>query len=210
MPYAVKAMPRPKSLTTTALAAAALAVVDRDGLDALSMRAVAAELGMGTMSLYRYVADREELEALAAELVLSTVDTSPPRRASWDEQVAVLVERLRAAVGEHPRAVPLTTAHRHRCPSALRWAEAVLGVLTRAGFDGAERAIALRALLGYVIGAIELEHRGPLDGPGTTAMAGLGEGFPLLAETAGAARGIDADEEFRRGLAVVLRGLRRG
>ncbi|MFT7839496.1 TetR/AcrR family transcriptional regulator C-terminal domain-containing protein [Saccharothrix sp. BKS2] len=209
MLYAVKEMPRPKSLTSTALAAAALAVVDREGLAALSMRAVAAELGVGTMSLYRYVADRGELEALAAEFVLSGVDTSPPPHALWDEQVAVLVERVRAAVGKHPNAVPLTTAHRHRCPSVLRWSEAVLGVLTRAGFGGTERAIALRTLLGYVIGAVELEHRGSLTGPGTAAMTGLGAEFPLLAETAAVAGGIDADEEFRRGLAVVLRGLRR-
>jgi AcrR family transcriptional regulator len=209
MLYAVKAMPRPKSLTTTALATAALAVVDREGLAALSMRAVAAELGVGTMSLYRYVSDRGELEALAVDLVLSEVDTSPPRRALWDEQLAVLVERARAAVGRHPNAVPLTMAHRHRCPSVLRWSEAVLGVLARAGFTGSERVVALRALLAYAIGAIELEHGGPLTGPGTAAMADLGREFPLLAETAAAAGGIDADEAFRRGLAVVLRGLRR-
>ncbi|QFZ16570.1 TetR/AcrR family transcriptional regulator C-terminal domain-containing protein [Saccharothrix syringae] len=202
-------MPRPKSLTTTALAAAALAVVDRDGLAALSMRAVAAELGVGTMSLYRYVADREELEALAVELMLSEVDVTTPRHALWDKQLAVLAERVRAAVGKHPNAVPLTMAHRHRSQGLLRWGEAVLAVLTRAGFTGTERAIALRALLSHVIGAIELEHGSPLSGAGTAAMAELGAEFPLMAETAAAARGIDADDEFRRGLGVVLRGLRR-
>lgn len=194
-------MPRPKSLTTIALATAALAVVDRDGLAALSMRAVAAELGVGTMSLYRYVADRDELEVLAAELVLSEVDVSPPRHALWDKQIAVLVERLRAAVGRRPAVVPLVTAHRHRCPSALRWSESVLGVLSRAGFTGAERAVALRALLGYVVGAVELEHRGPA--------AEADAEFPLLAETSRTAREIGPDDAFRRGLAVVLRGLRR-
>ncbi len=201
-------MPRPKSLTTTALAAATLAVLDRDGLAALSMRAVAAELRMGTMSLYRYVADRDELEALAVEHVLSGVDTVPPK-ALWDKQVAVLVERVRAAIGSHPNAVPLTMAHRHRCPSLLRWSESVLGVLTRAGFAGEQRAIALRALLSYVIGATELEHRSPLSGLGTDAMSAMGEHYPLLAETAASARTITPDVEFRRGLDVVLSGLRR-
>ncbi|MDU0295199.1 TetR/AcrR family transcriptional regulator C-terminal domain-containing protein, partial [Saccharothrix longispora] len=166
-------MPRPKSLTPTALAAAALAVVDRDGLAALSMRAVAAELGVGTMSLYRYVADRAELEALAAELVLSAVDVVPPRNALWDKQVLVLAERVREAVGRHPNAVPLTTAHRHRCPSATRWGEAVLEVLTAAGFTGVERAMALHALLGYLTGAIGLEHHGPSPGDWTGAVAGV-------------------------------------
>lgn len=202
-------MPRPKSLTPEALAAATLAVLDRDGLAALSMRAVAAELGMGTMSLYRYVADRGELEAMAVELVLSEVDVQPPKRALWDKQVVVLVERVRAAIGKHPNAVPLTMAHRHRCPSLMRWSEAVLEVLTRAGFSGEDRVIALRTLLGYLIGATELEHRGPLTGSGTAAMSGMGERYPLLAETAGTARHVTADVEFRRGLEVVLEGLKR-
>ncbi|MFJ6669871.1 TetR/AcrR family transcriptional regulator C-terminal domain-containing protein [Actinosynnema sp. NPDC091369] len=201
-------MPRPKSLTPAALAAATLAVLDRDGLAALSMRAVAAELGMGTMSLYRYVADRDELEALAVDHVLSGVDCTPPK-ALWDKQIAVLVERVRAAVAAHPNAVPLTTAHRHRCPSLLRWTESVLAVLTRAGFTGEQRVIAMRALVGYLIGSIELEHRGPLTGRGTDAMATMGEAFPLLAETAASARTITSDIEFRRGLDVVLSGLRR-
>lgn len=201
-------MPRPKSLTTAALAAATLAVLDRDGLAALSMRAVAAELGMGTMSLYRYVSDRDELEALAVEHVVSAVDTVPPK-ALWDKQIAVLVERVRTAVAAHPNAVPLTMAHRHRCPSLLRWAESVLGVLTRAGFTGEQRVIALRALLSYLIGAIETEHRSPLSGLGTDAMAGMEEAYPLLAETAATARTITRDIEFRRGLDVVLSGLRR-
>lgn len=202
-------MPRPKSLTQTALAVAALAVLDRDGLAALSMRAVAAELGVGTMSLYRYVADRGELEAAAVEHILSQVDVEPPKKALWDKQVAVLVERVRAAIARHPNAVPLTMSHRHRCPSLLRWGEAVLGVLTRAGFTGEERVIALRVVLGYLIGATEMEHRSPLAGEGTDAMTGLSEEYPLLAETAGVAGGIPADVEFRRGLEVVLSGLRR-
>ncbi|MEU4763405.1 TetR/AcrR family transcriptional regulator C-terminal domain-containing protein [Actinosynnema sp. NPDC023794] len=201
-------MPRPKSLTSSALAAATLAVLDRDGLAALSMRAVAAELGMGTMSLYRYVADREELEALAVEQVVSGVDTVPPK-ALWDKQLAVLVERVRAAIAAHPNAVPLTMAHRHRCPSLLRWAEAVLGVLTEAGFTGEQRVFALRALLSYLIGATETEHRSPLAGLGTDAMSRMGEEYPLLAETAATARTIPPDIEFRRGLDVVLSGLRR-
>jgi AcrR family transcriptional regulator len=201
-------MPRPKSLTTSALATATLTVLDRDGLAALSMRAVAKELGMGTMSLYRYVADRDELEALAVEHVVAAVDTAPPR-ALWDKQIAVLVERVRAAVAAHPNAVPLMMTHRHRSPSLLRWAEAVLGVLTNAGFTGEQRVIALRALLSYLIGAIETEHLSPLSGLGTDTMARMSETHPLLAETAATARTITPDLEFRRGLDVVLGGLRR-
>jgi AcrR family transcriptional regulator len=63
-------VPRPRSLTPDQLAVAALAVIDRDGLAGLTMRAVATQLGVSTMGLYRYVRDRRELEALVVELVL--------------------------------------------------------------------------------------------------------------------------------------------
>ncbi|MFI6507863.1 TetR/AcrR family transcriptional regulator [Streptosporangium sp. NPDC050855] len=202
-------MPRPRSLTQDQIAEAALAVIDRDGLPALSMRAVAAELGMSTMALYRYVDDRQELEGLVVELVLGGVDLSPPSGTSWRERIAVLVARMRDHVGAHPGAVPLTMTHRHRSLGILRWSEAVLGVLAEAGVEGRERVVALRGLLSYTIGAIQLEHLASLSGTGTTALAGLPRAeFPYTAETAGHARLVDADEEFHGGLDLLLRGIR--
>ncbi|MFU8853280.1 TetR/AcrR family transcriptional regulator [Micromonospora sp. SL1-18] len=201
-------MPRPRSLTPAQLADAALAVVDRDGLAALTMRAVGNELGMSTMALYRYVADREELEGLVVERVLDGVDVTPPDTGPWPDRIRVLVERIRSAVGAHPAVVPLFPAHRHRSPGVLRWAEAVLQVLTEAGFHGTRRVVALRGLLSYVIGAIQLEHLGPLSGAGTVAMARLPrDEFPHMAETARAARTVGPDEEFGGGLDILLRGL---
>lgn len=75
-------MPRPRSLTTADLATAALAVLDREGLPALTMRAVAKELGMATMALYRYVRDRDELEVLVADQVFAAIDTALPEEAT--------------------------------------------------------------------------------------------------------------------------------
>jgi AcrR family transcriptional regulator len=202
-------MPRPRSLTQDQIAAAALAVIDRDGLAALSMRVVAQELGVSTMALYRYVGDRQELEGLVVELVLGGVDVSPPSGTSWRERIAVLVGRMRDRVGAHPNVVPLTMTHRHRSAGVLRWSETVLGIFAEAGVEGPDRVIALRGLLSYVIGAIQLEHLGPLSGAGTVAITELSHAeFPHMAETAGHARLIGADEEFRGGLDLVLRGMR--
>ncbi|RZQ62842.1 TetR/AcrR family transcriptional regulator [Amycolatopsis suaedae] len=201
-------MPRPRSLTQAGIAAAALAVIDRDGLPALSMRAVATELGMGTMSLYRYVSDREELETWVVDHVLSGIDLEVPPRASWQRQLTVLAERLREAVAGHPATIPLLVARRHAAPSSVRWIEATLGAFTRAGFTGKERVIAQRTLVSYLLGALQSEHYGALSGAGTAAMAALpGDEFPLVAETAALARTVPAATEFRRGLTVVLRGL---
>nr|WP_051814571.1 TetR/AcrR family transcriptional regulator C-terminal domain-containing protein [Streptomyces iakyrus] len=175
----------------------------------MSMRSVAKELGMSTMALYRYVDDRAELERLVVDLVLETVDTEAPGPGGhWHDRIEVLVRRLRDAMAAHPEVVPLTVAHRHRSLVGLRWSESVLGVLAEAGFDGAQRVVALRGLLGYVIGAIQLEQLGPLSGEGTVAITELPpDAFPYMTETARDARKVSADGEFLGGLALLLRGL---
>lgn len=201
-------MPRPRSHTPDQLAAAALAVIDRDGLPGLSMRAVATELGISPMALYRYVRDREELEALVVALVLSGVDTTPPPPGPWPGRITVLACRLRDTMSAHPATLPLTLTHRHRSPGGLRWSETVLGVLTEAGIEAEERVLALRALIAYVIGATQLEHLGPLAGPGTTAIAELPpHEFPYMTATARDARSVTPDREFEGGLKLLLRGL---
>ncbi|MFG2021755.1 TetR/AcrR family transcriptional regulator [Actinomadura geliboluensis] len=201
-------MPRPRSLTTEKLAGAALVVIDRDGLAGLSMRAVAKELGMSTMALYRYVRDREELEGLVVDLVYAEVDPVPPEDGPWEERITAMALRLRDAFVAHAAIMPLTLAHRHASAGSLCWGEAVAAILAEAGITGRRGAIALRAVLAYVIGAIQLEHLGALSGEGTAAIAALPrEEFPHLTETARHGRRIGPDEEFRGGLAAVLRGL---
>lgn len=200
-------MPRQRSLTRAQIAAAALEIVDTDGLESLSMRTVARKLGIGAMSLYRYVADRDELEAMVVDLVLEAVDLRPPT-GSARHRIAVLAQRVREAAVRHPAVVPLVLAHRHRVPAALRWGEVVLGVLADAGCAGKRRVYAFRALLAYTFGALEVQHYSALSGPGTRALAELpADEFPRLSETAAAARGIGAGDEFRHGLEILLRGL---
>ena len=202
-------MPRPRSLTTDQLAAAAIAVTDRAGLAGLSMRTVAGELGLSTMGLYRYVTDREALERLVVDHVFDTVDTEPPPAPlPWDERITVLMSRVHAAFTAHPAVVGLTLVHRHRSPGALRWAESLLAVLSDAGFAEQRRAVALRALFAYLVGALQLEHLGPLAGTGTRALADLPPGeFPHTAANARIAQHISPGEEFLEGLRALLRGL---
>ncbi|MEV6053108.1 TetR/AcrR family transcriptional regulator [Streptomyces sp. NPDC052107] len=202
-------MPRSRSLTPDRLASAALAVLDRDGLAGLSMRTVARELGMSTMALYRYVADREELERLVVEFVLGAVDTeAPPTDLPWRERVEVMVRRLRDTLRTHPSVIPLSVAHRHHSRAVLRWSETVLGILTDAGFAGERRVVALRSLVAYVNGALQLAQLGSLSGAGTVAISALDpEEFPLMARTAADARRVGVEREFFGGLTVLLRGL---
>ncbi|GAB2961230.1 TetR/AcrR family transcriptional regulator C-terminal domain-containing protein [Amycolatopsis acidiphila] len=199
-------MPRPRSLNPAQLAAAALAVLDRDGLDGLSMRAVGKELGMSTMSLYRYVTDRGQLEELVVDLVLGLTEFELPDGTPY-ERLRILAERVREAVGAHSAVVPLLLIHRHKSIASRQWGEVVLGVLTDAGFTGRARVIAFRAYLSYVLGALQTGYHSPLAGAGTTALREQ-EHFAVLAETAHAAGQVSAEEEFREGLELLLRGFK--
>jgi AcrR family transcriptional regulator len=200
-------MPRARSLSTDAIAEAALAVIDDDGLAALSMRTVAGRLGVGAMSLYRYVSDRAELELWVVDAVLAGVDVRPPR-GSAAHRLAVLADRVRSAVAGHPGVIPLLLIHRHHAPATLRWGEAVLRVLTDAGLDGERRVVAFRAVVAQVFGALEVAHHSPLSGAGTVALTQLPpERFPLLTATAADAAQVSAEAEFRRGVDIVIRGL---
>jgi AcrR family transcriptional regulator len=201
-------MPRPRSLTSHAIAAAALRIVDRDGLTLLSMRTVAGELGVSAMALYRYVASREELETLVVEEVLRGVDLTAPPAQTWQMRLRSLAERARRAVGDHPAVVPLLLTRRHGSESSVRWGEAMMRALADGGFGGTLRALAFRALLSYILGAVQVEHFGALNGSGTAAIARLPpDQFPMLAETARHARRINPDREFVAGLEAVLAGL---
>jgi AcrR family transcriptional regulator len=197
-------VPRPRSLTPDAIAAAALAVLDEGG--SLSMRTVAAELGLSTMALYRYVEDRSGLERLIVDLLLSDVDVKPPARSGWRKQIAALLERTRSAVAAHPAAIPLTLAHRQDSDGVRRLGEAILTILAEAGFHERRRVIAFRTILAFLVGSLQTQSLGPLTGTATQALAAQ-DAYPMLADTARTARGINQQQEFQLGLDIILDGL---
>ncbi|WP_227997004.1 TetR/AcrR family transcriptional regulator [Nocardia australiensis] len=201
-------MPRPRSLTPTAIATAALAVIDRDGLSALTMRAVAKELHMATMSLYRYVSTRDELELLVVDLVLADIDISLPPSKDWRTRVTILLDRMRAAISAHSAVVPLVPRHRKSSPATLRWMNTMLSVLADAGFAGRDQVIAQRTVVAYLLGFLENEHYASISGAATAAIAQLPTtDYPFLIQTAALAHTMSADDEFRGGVEIVLRGL---
>jgi AcrR family transcriptional regulator len=201
-------VPRPRSLTDAEVAYAAISIIDRAGAGALTMRAVAAELGMATMSIYRYVASRQQLEELIAAVIFSEVDIDPPSGASWRDRLTALVVRLRDKVKDHPQVVPLGLPHRLTSARGLRLSETVLGILADAGFPPEQRDLANRSLMVYLIGSLQFEHAGQLSAGAMAAMAELPrDEYPMLWASAHESRRLTADEEFDRGLTVVLDGV---
>jgi AcrR family transcriptional regulator len=201
-------MPRPRSLDYETITTAALVVIDREDLAALSMRAVATQLGVGTMSLYRYVTGREEIERLIADRVFRAADIPTPRRASWQRQVRELSEAMRTAISAHVSVIPLLLVYFPSSPNAWRWLEEMLRALTKAGFSAKERVTAVRALQAYLIGSVQSEYLNSLTGDSTKALASMpADEYPLIVETARSALSGKPDDEFAQGLTVVLRGL---
>ena len=121
-------------LSRDEVARAALAIVDEDGLDALSMRRVADDLGVGTMTLYSYVRGKDEL--LDAVIDAAVEDVEPfSGQGSWQDQVRELMKISRDVLTRHPGLVQICFRRPVLRPEALRFGESGLGILTRAGFD---------------------------------------------------------------------------
>ena len=97
-------------LSRKAIARAGLDIIDRDGLDTLSLRAVAEALGVGTMTLYSHTPDRQALERDIVGLLLEEVDTGEVPGEAWDDSIRRVAGSLREMTLRHPRAFPLVAA----------------------------------------------------------------------------------------------------
>lgn len=143
--------------------AAALRIVDGDGLPGLSMRSLAAALGTGPMTLYNYVRNRESLEDLVAEAVIADVDV-PPATGDWVDDVRSIATAVWQAVRNHPNAIPLVLTRRTVSPSSYPAAEYLIEALGRGGLADQELLAAFRAVLSLVMGSAQVELAGPVAG----------------------------------------------
>ncbi|MGW0005328.1 TetR/AcrR family transcriptional regulator [Nocardia grenadensis] len=207
-------MPAPRKFTREQLRTAALALVDEQGLAALTMRTLAAELGTGAMTIYNYVDGREGLEELVTEAVMGeTCWVETPD--DWPAQVVSVAEGMWRAVRAHPHAIPLILTRRSSDLPTLAPAEALLRALARSGRSGAGLLVAFRVVSGYVTGFAQAELTSPLAaraGEDRAVAAGRvaalpADRFPKLIEIAEAAATTDPEAEFRGGLELVLAGL---
>ena len=150
--------------TVAEVGAHALQIVDRDGLNALSMRSLATALGTGPMTLYNYVKDRHELEGLVAEAVLADVDL-PGSSADWLADVKSVTIAVWEAVRRHPNAVPLVLTRRAVSNEGYAPAERLIEALTRGGLSDTDLLAAFRGVLSLVMGAAQVELAGPAATP---------------------------------------------
>ncbi|MGN6561068.1 MAG: TetR/AcrR family transcriptional regulator [Thermomicrobiales bacterium] len=210
------ALPR-SPLTRERILRAAVVLADRGGLAALSMRRLAQDLGVEAMSLYRYVANKDDLLDGMVDLVFGEI--GPPTGVEWQ---AVMRERAiaaRAALTRHRWAVGLMESRTRPGPETLRHHEAVLATLREGGFSVRVAAHAYSLLDSYIYGFTLNEQSLPTDAAEGAVEAGarylqmLAAGpYPRLTEFI-AEHTMQPDyrygDEFVFGLDLILDGLER-
>ncbi|GAA2790230.1 GntR family transcriptional regulator [Kitasatospora paracochleata] len=219
--------PEPRSgpdaaLTAERIVAAATAIADTEGLPALSMRRVAAELGVATMSLYRHVADKDDLLLRMMDAAFARWTFPAERPDGWREPLALAARMLWAGFRRHPwLASALSMTRPQIIPTALPFTEWVLGSLEGRGLDAWTAFTTHLTLFNYVRGTavnVESESTAMADSgldaeewmttqePALQALIATGR-FPALQRHTAEGYDFDLDRLFEFGLQRLLDGI---
>ena len=158
-------MPRPRTplLSADAIRAAALQIIDSDGLPQLTMRKLAGELGVQAASLYSYFPTKDRLLDDIADAIMATVDASAFTTTDWRTALAEWARSYRAALAGHRNFVPFLAAGPSRRASALQRADTVHGGLTAAGWPPRQATMIGAATKYLVVGAALSSFAGGFD-----------------------------------------------
>ncbi|MET8123357.1 TetR/AcrR family transcriptional regulator [Micromonospora sp. NPDC005189] len=209
-------------LSREKIAAAAIRLADAHGLDGLSLRKIAKELGVGPMRLYDYVTNRSELLDLMVDVVYARI-AEVSQHSEWRATVLAVAHATRAAALDHEWFSDLLGGRPHLGPHALAVGEATAAALSQApgvrGIDDLQRAVG--ALNAVIIGAVrrEVTERRTARSAGTdeaawqaslgpylTRMLKTGR-YPTVARLVIDGAHLDAEETFNHNLATVLDGI---
>lgn len=205
-----------EGLSKQRVVAEAVRIADREGVEGLSMRRLAGALGAGAMSLYHYVASKDELLDAMIDVVFEEIEL-PPAEADWQSAMRQEAASTRQVLARHPWATSLMESRTSPGPANLRHREAVTACLRRAGFSVVMATHANWLLNSYVYGYALQAASLPFDT--ADELAGMVDDvylpqlppdeFPYLNESAAAllAAGYDPTEEFSFGLDLVLAAL---
>lgn len=206
-------------LTRKRVIATALHLVDSEGLDALTRRRLARELGRDAMTLYRYAPDQAALLDGIVELVLDELDL-PEDGQDWQTQLRRSAHAFRKLALQHPHVVtllltrPAATPLGLRTPATLRPLEHFLQLMTGAGFSAAEALRANRAYVGFLYGHLLTELPDMVVNPDETDdLLRLGLNrlsprvFPVLRSLAPELASFDGAAELDHGLDLLLAGI---
>jgi AcrR family transcriptional regulator len=142
--------PVKEPLTRERIVTAAIAILDRDGLDAVSTRRVAEDLGTGSASLYAHVASRDELLELMIDRIAGEIEVPEPDPARWQDQLRTYARHAQRVWARHADITRASLASIPTGPNRLRVIEGLLALLRAAGFSDQLAAWAVDRLQIYI------------------------------------------------------------
>jgi AcrR family transcriptional regulator len=143
---------RQHQLTRERVVAQALTIIAHDGVQALTMRRLAADLGVVPGALYRHLRNKQQLHDLLLDNVLAEVDLHLDPHLAWTDQLSLLAHRLRQVLEAHPGVAAILKTRDPLGPHSLTLAEAFLQPLHAAGFPDHQAGLAFFLLIDYTIG----------------------------------------------------------
>jgi AcrR family transcriptional regulator len=198
--------------------AEALTVIAQDGVQALTMRRLAARLGVVPGALYHHVGNKQQLQDLLLDGVLAEVDLDLDPSLAWTEQLKILAHRLRQVLEAHPGIAAILKTSDPLGPHSLALAEAFLSPLQTAGFADRQAGLAFFLLVDYTIGfavstpATSVNEQRVRDAAIRTRLHQFfrslpPERFPALVALGEHVWVDNRDERFAAGLDVLVAGL---
>jgi AcrR family transcriptional regulator len=145
--------PRDRGLSREEIVAAAIAVADTEGPDAISMRRIARELRAGAMSLYWHVASKEELIDLMLDSLEAEIGVPKPT-GDWQADLRELARRHRAGLLRHPWVMEYAANRPPSGPNDARNLDLMLGMVAGTGVDARTMVDILMTVVTYVLGAV--------------------------------------------------------
>src|SRR6516164_6686518 len=181
--------PRP-TLSLGRIVDAAVRVADTEGLDAVSMGRVAAELGTAPMSLYRHVSAKEELRTLMVDAAWGPAPDRPAPGEGWRAGLSRWAWALRAGARRHPWVVRIPLNGLPIMPNEVAWFENALACLAGTGLSEARKASVIMLLAGYVrnLATTEADIEAVIRASGLAPMEWMASYPRMLAELADPAR----------------------
>jgi AcrR family transcriptional regulator len=196
-------MSRPSQLSREKIAAAALAIADADGFASVSMRRIAQEMGVGTMSLYYYVKTKADLIAVMDDALMGEV-LAPSLPANWREALTVIATRTRDVFLRHPWALSSMLSAPPGI-NAMRHMEQCLQALTGTRMSTREKLALLATIDDFVFGYALREAASDPKVDLKFARAQLATGnFPRLKDAFGKGRLSAMPDRFQIGLRALL------
>ncbi len=199
-------------LTAVQIIAAARALIEQEGVESLTMRGLAKQLGVAPNSIYSHFADKSALVDAVLDDLLAEIPAPLVTVGSWQDAIVALMAASREMLLRHAPLLPYLFAGPMRGPQVSRLTESALALLEEGGIRGPDAVLGLRAILTYTVGSVALDAPRRLDDPAARETASVAvfaarTDHPRVASLAEPLARRPADTDFATSLRWLLDGL---